>query len=313
MGNNVGNTNTNFHKARQAKDNEFYTQLSDIEDFLEYYGDNDYFKDKTIHLPCDDSTSNFYKYLKDNYDVFGIKEIIATSYDPNGGEITTYKEGKENIENVKETMSYLEEESQNISLKSDMIITNPPFSSIPEYVPFLVKNDVDFIILSSITKISNVCFSDISAKVGSKYYYYGKLALYFLRPDNSLSEVPVMWVTTLKNEDKVIRKISDTKPSGNGPLDLIVNMISPDGAPLYSCSQVPQLKHAIPGKYVLAPMTILTYDFHKDFEFLGFTTYGDNFDTWYTDNTLKKRPYIKNKDGSLKELFVRAVLKIRGR
>lgn len=233
--------NANLNKARKAKDDEFYTLYEDVQDFLEYYGNNDYFKDKVIHLPCDSERSNFYKYLKDNYNLFDIKEIIATAYNSSGGQIATYKDGKEEIKEVKESMSYLEEDSQNISLKSDIIISNPPFSSFGEYVPFLINNNKDFIFLTSLTKISNVSFSEISAQVGSKYYYYG-INLKFLRPDGSKTGVPVMWVTNIKNNDKVIRKLSDNKP-----FDLVVNMITPDGDPVYSFSQVRQLNDSIPG------------------------------------------------------------------
>ena len=313
----MGNTNAKLNKARQVKDNEFYTLYKDIQDYLAYYGENGYFKDKVIHLPCDDNTSNFYKYLKDNYNNFGIKEIIATAYDPNGGQITTYKDNKEEVKKVKETMSYLEEDSQNISLKADFIMSNPPFSSLGEYVPFLVNSDKDFIFLAPLTKISNVCFSEISKYVGSKYYYSRKLNLMFLRPDGSLSGVPVVWVTTLKNNGKTMRKISEIKhfrKNVNKPFDRIVNMRSPDGEDVYSCSQVIQLNSEIPGgKYVLAPITIITYDFKEDFDFVGFTNHSGVFDTWYTDDDLKKRPFIVKPDGTLKEPYNRAILKIKGR
>lgn len=300
--------NANLNAARKAKDDEFFTLYNDVKDFLSYYGNNSYFKDKTIHLPCDNEHSNFYKYLKDNYDTFGINKIIATSYDPAGGKIITYKDGNEEVKKVKESMSYLEKESQNISLMADVIMSNPPFSSFGEYVPFLVNNDKDFIFLTSLTKVSNVTFSEISKYVGEKYYYYG-MNLKFLRPDGSLSGVPVMWVTNLKNNDKVIRKLSDNKP-----FDFIVNMLTPEGDPIYSCSQVRQLNNEIPGgKYVLAPITIMTYDFKDEFEFVGFTNHGNIFNSWFTDDNLKKRPYVENLDGTLSEIYNRAVLKIKGR
>lgn len=300
--------NQNLVKAKKVKDDEFYTLYSDVEDFLAYYGNSGYFKGKTVHLPCDSVESNFYKYLKDNYVTFGIKEIIATAYNENGGTIARFKDGKEEVEKVEESMSYLEKESQEISLRADLIMSNPPFSTLSTYMPFLLENKKDFILLSSLTKIATNSFYEISKNVGDKFFYYG-LNLKFERPDGSLTGVPVMWVTNLKNEDKVIRKLTDVKP-----FDLVFNMRTPEGDPVYSCSQVRQLNNEIPGgKYVLAPITIMTYDFQDKFEFIGFTN-DKTFDVDFIfDENYKKKPLIKNEKGEVVELYTRVFLKIKGR
>ena len=72
-------------EAKSAKKDEFYTQYSDIEKemnaYLEY--DPDVFRDKTILLPCDDPEwSNFTKYFAQNFEKFGLKKLISTSYAP---------------------------------------------------------------------------------------------------------------------------------------------------------------------------------------------------------------------------------------
>ena len=75
--------NDNLTKARQAKNDEFYTQWADIEKEIMAYVDYnpDVFRDKTILLPCDDPEwSNFTKFFAQNFEAFGLKKLISTSY-----------------------------------------------------------------------------------------------------------------------------------------------------------------------------------------------------------------------------------------
>ena len=75
--------NSNLSRAKSAKNDEFYTQYADIQKeinaYLEY--DKDVFRDKTILLPCDDPEwSNFTKFFAQNFENFGLKKLISTSY-----------------------------------------------------------------------------------------------------------------------------------------------------------------------------------------------------------------------------------------
>ena len=77
-------TNKNFTSAKKAKNDEFYTQYEDIEkEVNEYYEYNkNVFKNKTLLLPCDDPfKSNFFKFFAVHFNDFGLKRLIATSYD----------------------------------------------------------------------------------------------------------------------------------------------------------------------------------------------------------------------------------------
>ena len=72
-----------MHRAKKNKNDEFYTQFSDIQkevnSYIEY--NPDAFKDKTILLPCDDPEwSNFTKFFAQNFERFKIKKLISTSY-----------------------------------------------------------------------------------------------------------------------------------------------------------------------------------------------------------------------------------------
>lgn len=71
--------NKNLHKAKDSKNDEFYTQLEDIEKELSHY--KDHFKNKIVFCNCDDPyESNFFKYFAMNFNFLGLKKLIATGY-----------------------------------------------------------------------------------------------------------------------------------------------------------------------------------------------------------------------------------------
>lgn len=73
--------NANLRKASKTKNDEFYTQLKDIENELKHYKDQ--LKDKVIFCNCDDPfESNFFKYFAMNFKALGLKKLITTCYDP---------------------------------------------------------------------------------------------------------------------------------------------------------------------------------------------------------------------------------------
>lgn len=75
--------NESLKRAKKEKDDEFYTEYSDIEKemnaYLEY--NPTVFRDKIILLPCDDPEwSNFTRYFAQNFELLGLKKLISTSY-----------------------------------------------------------------------------------------------------------------------------------------------------------------------------------------------------------------------------------------
>ena len=72
--------NSSLKKAKKAKDDEFYTQLTDIENECKRY--KEHFKGKTVFCNCDDPyESNFFKYFAMNFNQLGLKKLICTCYD----------------------------------------------------------------------------------------------------------------------------------------------------------------------------------------------------------------------------------------
>src|SRR5699024_9328060 len=156
--------NTNLHAAKRAKQDEFYTQLADIEKEMNGYLDYnpDVFKDKVILLPCDDPEwSNFTKFFASRFQDYGIKKIISTSYSGVGGrgKISIF-DGVGGGE-----WSYLDgdgdfrsDEVTELRDEADIVVTNPPFSLYRDFVKWLVEGDVLFSIIGN---KNSVAYKDI--------------------------------------------------------------------------------------------------------------------------------------------------------
>lgn len=165
--------NTKLAKAKSAKNDEFYTQYSDIEKemnaYLEY--NPDIFRGKTIFLPCDDPEwSNFTLYFAQNFSRFGIKKLISTSYARANKNLTTNKkksntrgkffELEHNIANngvidikdvkwvyLKGDGDFRSAEVKAIRDMADIIITNPPFSLFREFFAWIMEDNKKFAII----------------------------------------------------------------------------------------------------------------------------------------------------------------------
>lgn len=151
--------NKNLHAAKTAKNDEFYTQLPDIEKELCHY--RDFFRGKVVFCNCDDPEySNFWKYFQMNFIFLGLKKLISTHYEPGG---QSYKmeivsadllSGQIGIPDyVKTPMvgdgDFRSEECVEILKEADVVVTNPPFSLFREYVAQLVEYGKKFIIIGN--------------------------------------------------------------------------------------------------------------------------------------------------------------------
>ena len=186
--------NDNLKKAKKAKNDEFYTQWADIEKEIMAYIDynSNVFRDKTILLPCDDPEwSNFTKFFAQNFEAFGLKKLISTSYayesknvnmpyqislfekqaphfNPDINKVRgkiftlendTNQNGVIDIEDLK--WQYLEgngdfrsDEVKKLRDEADIIITNPPFSLFREFLAWIVEADKQFAIIGNMNAIT---------------------------------------------------------------------------------------------------------------------------------------------------------------
>lgn len=150
--------NSNLHMSRAGKSDEFYTQISLIENELKYY--RHYFKNKTVFCNCDDPEwSNFWRYFQLNFYSLGLRKLVSTHYEPNGisykMEIVSNPEGRQiGIPSYVQTPlegngDFRSQECIDILMQSDIIVTNPPFSLFREYIAQLMEYKKDFVIIGN--------------------------------------------------------------------------------------------------------------------------------------------------------------------
>ena len=186
--------NSNLTEAKRAKNDEFYTQYHDIEKEITAYLDYnpDVFRGKTILLPCDDPEwSNFTRFFAQNFQRFGIKKLVSTSYAPESKKykgdyqpsffeinapqydedktkqngkifILTHDktgDGKVDVDDL--DWRYLEgdgdfrsEEIIKLRDEADIIITNPPFSLFREFLGWIVEANKQFVIIGNMNAIT---------------------------------------------------------------------------------------------------------------------------------------------------------------
>ncbi|MGZ5207797.1 MAG: adenine-specific methyltransferase EcoRI family protein [Sulfuricurvum sp.] len=159
--------NKNLHSAKKSKNDEFYTQLTDIEKELRHY--KEHFKNKVVFCNCDDPRmSNFFHYFSYNFENLGLKKLITTCYknqnrdlfsdhesekaiwleytgDKNGDKVPNPEEI--GIHQLNGDGDFRSEECIELLKQADIVVTNPPFSLFREYVAQLVERDKKFIIV----------------------------------------------------------------------------------------------------------------------------------------------------------------------
>lgn len=218
--------NKNLGKAKTEKNDEFYTQYADIQQemnaYIEY--NPDVFRDKTILLPCDDPEwSNFTKFFAQNFEQYGIKKLISTSYAPESKKINAWQptlfemenphfdadksktngkifvldrdtngNGKIDIEDLQ--WDYLKGDGDFRSAEvcalrdeADIIITNPPFSLFRDFFVWVTEANKQFIMIGNINAVSyKEVFPFIRKKeiwLGSTYFNGG--AAFFIGDPNN--------------------------------------------------------------------------------------------------------------------------------
>ncbi len=158
--------NRNLHTANRAKQDEFYTQLSDIEKELKHY--RKHFRGKTVYCNCDDPTiSNFFRYFHLNFEKLGLRRLITTCYknrqtDIFSGHNMEAAAGVEYVGNgkqpaefqLKEDGDFRSHECIELLKQADIVVTNPPFSLFREYIAQLVQYDKKFVVIGSMNAIT---------------------------------------------------------------------------------------------------------------------------------------------------------------
>ena len=165
-------TNELLQKAKKQKNDEFYTQLADIESELQHY--ERHFKGKVVYCNCDDPhISNFFRYFVSRFKKLGLKKVIAACYkeqhmdlfetkennhgfffEYTGTELTGTDPNTANIVYFKGDGDFRSHESIALLKQSDIVVTNPPFSLFREFVAQLMRYDKKFLIIGNINAIT---------------------------------------------------------------------------------------------------------------------------------------------------------------
>lgn len=214
--------NASLGKAKTVKNDEYYTQYNDIQQEMNAYVEYnpDVFRDKIILLPCDDPEwSNFTKFFALNFEFYGIKKLISTSYAPESKKIKAWQptlfetdnprynadksktngkifvldrdlngDGRININDLQ--WEYLEGDGDFRSREvcalrdeADIIITNPPFSLFREFMAWIMEAEKKFVIIGSQNAITYKeifpLLKDNKVWIGNKF---GDMA--FMVPDD---------------------------------------------------------------------------------------------------------------------------------
>ncbi|MDR3234029.1 MAG: adenine-specific methyltransferase EcoRI family protein [Planctomycetaceae bacterium] len=177
-------SNSNLHIAKRGKNDEFYTQLTDIEKEMAYY--LPLFQEKTVLCNCDDlRVSNFFRYFFLSFHSLGLKKLIATCYkNLNPDLFSQHKDeqavyciydGKDRVNDqfedydvfikqnersvLKGDGDFRSEECIELLKQADIVVTNPPFSLFREYVAQLIEYDKKFLIVGNVNAITyKECF-----------------------------------------------------------------------------------------------------------------------------------------------------------
>lgn len=204
--------NDNLHKAKDAKNDEFYTRIEDVAEELRHY--KKHFAGKVVLCNCDDPTwSAFWRYFHLNFAELGLKKLISTHYDNTeptykmeyeGGDdndveigVKTQLEGNGDFRS-KECLDLLDE--------CDIVVTNPPFSLARAYAQCLREHGKQFVIIGDLNWIT---YKEIFPMLKDNEIWLGYSSVKeFTQPDGTIKKFGnKLWYTNIdiqKRHEKLI-------------------------------------------------------------------------------------------------------------
>lgn len=321
-------SNSNLRKAAKVKQDEFYTQLTDIEKEVKHY--RQHFKGKIVYCNCDDPMkSNFFRYFMLNFNRLGLKKLITTCYKSQDIDLPSQSNSKKAIyleysgnkglifdlktdvirHELQEDGDFRSAECISLLKQADIVVTNPPFSLFREYVAQLIEYDKKFLIIgSSNSVICKDIFKLIKANKLWLGYGYGSMA--FNVPDTYTG-------TSIGNSGSKIAKLGNIAWYTNLDIakqheDIILyKQYTPTDYPKYDnydAINVNKLKE-IPDNYtgvMGVPITFLNAHNPEQFELLGLTNTGEENPGIRYKDTAHGRALVKGE-----EVYTRLLIKAK--
>lgn len=292
---NIYESNENSNIKQEKEEEELFVQFMDIEEELEHY--KHFFKGKTVYCNYDNpKVSNFCKYFLTNFKTLGLKRLICTCLSPElniKGYVLDTNLSKTKIYELNGTGDFRTPECVDYLQEADIVVTNPPFSLIRDFIDLMIKYNKYFLIVG--TQMC-LCYKNVFPYVKEGFIKTGYNNVnYFITPDGSLSDRfgNVLWITNLPIKKEI-------EPF------VLSKTYNPIDYPKYEnheaieVSKIKDIPYDFPGVMGVPITFVLKYD-PNQFEVLGMDS--DNV-IKQPDGTLKKvfkRVFIRNKHPILKK------------
>ena len=212
----MASKNSNLRAADKSENDEFYTQYNDIQEEMNAYLDYnpDLFRDKIVLCPCDDPEwSNFTKFFAQNFEQFGLKKFISTSYskDPNQhGKIfwidrDVTGDGKIDINDLQWNWLMCDGDFRSdivtgLRDQADFVITNPPFSLFREFMDWIWKKPgLQFLLIGN---KNSVTYKEIFPKIKENKMWTGASSwgsMLFRTTKDTFESKPAIWFTNIEH------------------------------------------------------------------------------------------------------------------
>ena len=261
--------NSKLNAAKSVKNDEFYTQYSDVVKELGHY--KAHFRDKVVYCNCDAPHSAFVRYFDVHFTILGLKALISSSIDgvvtyrKRGGSARSYQLPAGGDFGNKECIAMLKQ--------CDIVVTNPPFSLFRRFLALLMACKKDFLLLGS---LQGLTYKEVWPLV-----FNGDVGLgvnindikYFESPNNAaavmhdgkpmvrFSHGTIVWYTTLRHGVApqplpLVKKFSE----GHYPLY--------DGFEIRECSKLSDIPYDY-NEPIGVPMTYMLRHNSDVFDLLG--------------------------------------------
>lgn len=271
--------NSNLQEAKRKKNDEFYTQISDIEKELKYY--RKHFEDKKVFLNCDDpEKSDFWKYFYLNFNELKLNKLIATHFEIDKPSYKLEYDGKEvNKIDLKQNGDFRSDECIEILKESDIVVTNPPFSLFREFIDLLMKYNKKFLVIGN----NNACtYKEIFKYIKENKMWLGNNSnktMEFRMPNEYVSDKidnrgnkigkvsAISWFTNLDYEKR--HEIIETGIDYDKHKEEYLKYDNYDAINIDKVNEIPDNYDGVMG----VPITFLTKYNPEQFEILGIDRY----------------------------------------
>lgn len=294
--------NDNLHKAKDAKNDEFYTRIEDVAEELRHY--KKHFAGKVVLCNCDDPTwSAFWRYFHLNFAELGLKKLISTHYDRTEPTYKMEYEGWDdnNVEvGVKTPLEgngdFRNRECLDLLDESDIVVTNPPFSLARAYVQCLREHGKQFVIIGDLNWIT---YKEIFPMLKDNEVWLGYSSVKeFVQPNGTIKKFGnKLWYTNLdiqKRHEKLILWQRYYDDDGNPLPDAEERYPHYDNYAAINVDRVADIPVDYKG-VMGVPITFLDKYNPDEFEIVGITL-GNTVN--YPMTAIYKNAIQHNKDGS---------------